>query len=79
MPKFYCYILLFRFISLDTYCQKRLFLQNPLLKPLLLTLTNEQAWITNANIATDFIMFEPDNGKPINENKEDRSKGFIRQ
>jgi hypothetical protein len=29
---------------------------------------NEQAWITNPT-STDFIMFEPDNGKPINENK----------
>jgi hypothetical protein len=29
-------------------------------------LINEQAWITDSNIATDFIMFEPDNGKPIN-------------
>jgi hypothetical protein len=28
-------------------------------------LINEQAWITDSNIATDFIMFEPDNGKPI--------------
>jgi hypothetical protein len=29
------------------------------MKPLLLTAkANEQAWITNANIATDFIMFE---------------------
>jgi hypothetical protein len=35
---------------------------------------NEQAWITNANIATDFIMFEPDNGKPINENKKTEVK-----
>jgi hypothetical protein len=26
-------------------------------------LINEQAWITDSNIATDFIMFEPDNGK----------------
>jgi hypothetical protein len=25
-------------------------------------LINEQAWITDSNIATDFIMFEPDNG-----------------
>ncbi len=25
---------------------------------------NEKAWI-NADVATDFVMFEPDNGKPI--------------
>jgi hypothetical protein len=40
-------------------------------------LINEQAWITDSNIATDFIMFEPDNGKPININKK-TSKSFIR-
>jgi hypothetical protein len=40
-------------------------------------LINEQAWITDSNIATDFIMFEPDNGKPINQ-QENRSKSFIR-
>jgi hypothetical protein len=37
-------------------------------------LINEQAWITNSNIATDFIMFEPDNGKPININKKTEVK-----
>jgi hypothetical protein len=35
---------------------------------------NEQAWITDSNIATDFIMFEPDNGKPININKKTEVK-----
>jgi hypothetical protein len=37
-------------------------------------LINEQAWITDSNIATDFIMFEPDNGKPININKKTEVK-----
>ena len=34
---------------------------------------NEEAW-RNAPIATDFIMYEPDNGKPISENKKTEVK-----
>jgi hypothetical protein len=34
---------------------------------------NEEAWIT-AEKASDFIMYQPDNGKPINENKKTEIK-----
>ena len=69
MPKFYPSILLFFvLITFCTYSQK---------KTLRAIFTNEsitidgklseKAW-ESAPIATDFIMFEPDNGKPIPEN-----------
>ena len=34
---------------------------------------NEKAWI-NADVATDFVMFEPDNGKPISADKKTEIK-----
>ena len=34
---------------------------------------NEEAW-KNADIATDFVMFEPDNGQPINPKKKTEVK-----
>jgi hypothetical protein len=76
MPKFYCYILLFSVLfSLDTYCQKKTLFAKSTTETIIIDgKANEQAWITNANIATDFIMFEPDNGKPINENKKTEVK-----
>jgi hypothetical protein len=56
--------------------QKRPFAQSTTESIIVDGLINEQAWITDSSIATDFIMFEPDNGKPININKKTRS--FIR-
>jgi hypothetical protein len=52
--------------------RKRL-LHNQQQKALVDGLINEQAWITDSNIATDFIMFEPDN-EPININKKTEVK-----
>jgi hypothetical protein len=78
MPKFYYFVLLFcLFITLDASSQKDSFAQSTTESIIVDGLINEQAWITDSNIATDFIMFEPDNGKPININ-ENRSKSFIR-
>jgi hypothetical protein len=53
------------FITLDASSQKDSFAQST--ESIIVDgLINEQAWITDSNIA-DFIMFEPDNGKPINQ------------
>jgi hypothetical protein len=54
------------FITLTLQVRKDSFAKQQ--KALLMAI-NEQAWITDSNIATDFIMFEPDNGKPINNKK----------
>jgi hypothetical protein len=61
MPKFYYFVLLFAFLLLDASSQKRLFAQSTTESIIVDGLINEQAWITDSNIA-DFIMFEPDNG-----------------
>jgi hypothetical protein len=62
MPKFYYFVLLFLPFILDASSQKRLFAQSTTESIIVDGLINEQAWITDSNIATDFIMFEPDNG-----------------
>jgi hypothetical protein len=76
MPKFYYFILLSAlFITLDASGQKKtLFAQSTNESIIIDGSINEQAWITDSNIATDFIMFEPDNGKPININKKTEVK-----
>lgn len=70
MPKFYSSILLFLvFISLSTYGQKKTLQAKSTVENIVIDgKINEAAWKT-APIATDFIMYEPDNGKPISENK----------
>ncbi|MEZ7497565.1 DUF5916 domain-containing protein [Flavobacterium sp. Arc3] len=76
MPKFYSFIILFFILfSLNTYCQKKTLFAKATTETILIDgKSNEQAWITDTNIATDFIMFEPDNGKPISENKKTEVK-----
>jgi hypothetical protein len=70
MPKFSPYFLLFFvFISVSTYGQKKTLQAKSTLENITIDgKINEEAW-RNAPIATDFIMYEPDNGKPISENK----------
>jgi hypothetical protein len=48
--------------TLDASSQKKTFAQSTTESIIVDGLINEQAWITDSNIATDFIMFEPDNG-----------------
>jgi hypothetical protein len=67
MPKFYYFVLLFCLLW-TLQVRKDSFAQSTTESIIVDGLINEQAWITNS-IATDFIMFEPDNGKPININK----------
>jgi hypothetical protein len=59
----------FAFYYFDASSQKDSFAQSTTESIIVDGLINEQAWITDSNIATDFIMFEPDNGKPINNKK----------
>ena len=75
MPKFYSSILLFLFlINFCTYGQKKTLQAK--YTPENITIDgkiNEESWKTAA-IAGDFIMYEPDNGIPISENKKTEVK-----
>ncbi len=70
MPKFYSsYLLFFVFISFCAYGQKKSLQAKFTAESIDIDgKINEEAWKT-ASIATDFIMYEPDNGKPIGEDK----------
>lgn len=75
MPKFYSSILLFLvFINFSAYSQKKTLQAKSTVENIVIDgKINEEAWKT-APIATDFIMHEPDNGKPISENKKTEVK-----
>jgi len=75
MPKYYSYFLLFFvFISFCTYGQKKVLVAKSTLGNITIDgKIDEDAWGT-APIATDFIMYEPDNGKPISESKKTEVK-----
>ncbi|TRX22823.1 carbohydrate binding family 9 domain-containing protein [Flavobacterium franklandianum] len=75
MPKIYpSFFLLLVFISFDTYSQKKTIQAKFSAENITIDgKINEEIWKT-APIATDFIMFEPDNGKPISESKKTEVK-----
>jgi hypothetical protein len=75
MPKFYSSFLLFLLlINFSSYCQKKTLQAKSTAENITIDeKINEEVWKT-APIATDFIMYEPDNGKPINENKKTEVK-----
>jgi hypothetical protein len=75
MPKFYSSILLFLFlINFCTYGQKKTLQAKYTSENITIDgKTNEESWKTAA-IAGDFIMYEPDNGIPISENKKTEVK-----
>jgi len=75
MPKFFTLILLFfAFLSFSAYSQKKTLQAKSTIENITIDgKIDEEAWKT-APIATDFIMFEPDNGKPISENKKTEVK-----
>jgi hypothetical protein len=75
MPKFYYFVLPFFCWTLQV--KKDSFAQSTTESIIVDGLINEQAWITELNIATDFIMFEPDNGNRSISTR-NRSKSFIR-
>jgi hypothetical protein len=70
MPKFYpSFLFFFVIISLSSYGQKKTLQAKSTIENITIDgKINEEAWKT-APIASDFIMFEPDNGKPISEGK----------
>ena len=64
-------VLLFSF---TTYSQKKTLLAKSTTEKIIIDgKINEQSW-QSAPIASDFIMFEPDNGKPISKNKKTEVK-----
>jgi hypothetical protein len=70
MPKLpFIFTLILVCISKNIYSQKKTLIANPILNNSIINgKIDENAW-KNAPIATDFIMFEPDNGKPISATK----------
>lgn len=75
MPKFYSFFLLFLvFINFCSYGQKKTLQAKFTEEDITIDgKINEEVW-KSAPVATDFIMFEPDNGKPISENKKTEVK-----
>ncbi|MBP6181130.1 MAG: carbohydrate binding family 9 domain-containing protein [Flavobacterium sp.] len=62
-------LLFFIFYSFNAYSQKKVLLAKSITENITIDgKINDKIWETES-IATDFIMFEPDNGKPINPNK----------
>ncbi len=70
MIKFHHYFLLFLiFITVKTYSQKKILFAKSISENITIDgEINEPNWKTES-VATDFIMFEPDNGKPISNDK----------
>ena len=70
MQKFYFLILIFLvFINFGAYSQKKTLQAKSTVGNITIDgKINEEVWKT-ASIASDFVMFEPDNGKPISEGK----------
>ncbi len=75
MPKFFSPILLLLvFTNFSLYSQKKTLQAISTAENITIDAKiNEEVWKT-APIATDFIMYEPDNGKPISENKKTEVK-----
>jgi hypothetical protein len=61
--------------SLDVSCQKKTLFAKPTTESVIIDgKTNEIGWKTDTEVATDFIMFEPDNGKLISKDKKTEVK-----
>lgn len=75
MPKYYSVILLFLlFLSSCIYGQKKTLQAKSIVENITIDgKINEEIWKT-AQVASDFIMFEPDNGKPISQGKRTEAK-----
>jgi len=75
MPKFYSSILLFLiFINFCSYGQKKTLQAISTVENIIIDgKGSEKAW-KSIPIASDFIMFEPDNGKPISDTKKTQVK-----
>ncbi|WP_369766159.1 DUF5916 domain-containing protein [Flavobacterium sp. WC2429] len=63
-------LLIILFFSLNAYSQKKVLIAKSILEGITIDgKIDEEAWAKDEDIATDFVMFEPDNGKPISNNK----------
>ncbi|HJR99408.1 MAG TPA: DUF5916 domain-containing protein [Flavobacterium sp.] len=66
---------LLAFINLSVFAQKKVLLAKPKLGNMTIDANlDEEEWNTNNEIATNFIMFQPDNGKPISEDQKTEVK-----
>jgi hypothetical protein len=76
MQKFYYSLLiLFVFYNFNAYSQKKTLIAKSITENITIDgKNNESIWKENPEIATDFIMFEPDNGKPISKDKKTEVK-----
>nr|WP_314896312.1 DUF5916 domain-containing protein [uncultured Flavobacterium sp.] len=75
MFKFHSTALFFLiFYSFNSYSQKKILLAKSIEENITIDgKINEEIWKTES-VATDFVMFQPDNGKPINTNKKTEVK-----
>ena len=75
MPKYYSVILFFLFFSSPSiYGQKKTLQAKSIVENITIDgVINEEIWEL-AQVASDFIMFEPDNGKPISPEKRTEAK-----
>ncbi|MBP6759639.1 MAG: carbohydrate binding family 9 domain-containing protein, partial [Flavobacterium sp.] len=75
MPKFCPSILLILvFINFSSYGQKKILQAKSTVENIIIDgKITEEAW-QSAPVATDFVMYEPDNGKPISDNKKTEVK-----
>jgi hypothetical protein len=68
----YCF---FALLNLSVFAQKKILVAKPKGENIAIDgKIDEEEWQNNTEIATNFIMFEPDNGKPISENKKTEVK-----
>ena len=65
----------FIFFNFTANCQKKTLKAKSTTENIIIDgKANENAWATNTEVATDFVMFEPDNGKPITPDKKTEVK-----
>lgn len=75
MPKIYAIILIFFvFLNFNSYAQKKSIRAKSITENIIVDgKINESIW-KSVDIATDFVMFEPDNGRPISQDKKTEVK-----
>ncbi|WP_367755132.1 DUF5916 domain-containing protein [Flavobacterium sp. WC2430] len=68
-------LLIILFFSLNAYSQKKVLIAKSILEGITIDgKIDEEAWAKDEDIASDFVMFEPDNGKPISDTKKTEVK-----
>lgn len=75
MPTYYLLLsVLLAFFHFDAYAQKKILIAKSTAEIIKIDgIIDEESW-KSAPIATDFVMYEPDNGKPISKNKNSEVK-----